>query len=35
MRAKVIKLNVLHINKHSGSPKVKGFKSRTALILDR
>lgn len=35
MRAKVLKINELNINKHSGKPKVKCFKSRTTLIRYR
>ena len=35
MRAKVLNLNELNINKHKAKPKVKYFYSRTTLILDR
>ena len=35
MRAKVLNLNELNINKHIAKPKVKCFYSRTTLILDR
>ena len=35
MRAKVLNINELHINKHTAKPKVSAFKSRTTLILDR
>ena len=35
MRAKVLKINELNINKHKFKPKVKCFKSRTTLILER
>ena len=34
MRAKVLKINELNINKHKFKPKVKCFKSRTTLILN-